>query len=188
MEALIERVKNIIVKPKETWDTLKAEETTSTAIVRDYLLLLAAIPPVAHFIGYAIVGLLGYRTPFFASLLQSIVWYVLLIVQVYVSAFVINSLAPSFGGNKNDSAAFKLVAYSLTPSFLAGIFYIIPALTALSIVGLYSFYLLYVGLPRLMECPQEKTISYFIVSIVVLFIIYVVMFGISGIFLCGTGR
>ena len=184
MEALIERVKSIIMHPKETWDTIKAEETTSTKIVKEYLIYLAAIPPIAHFIGYAIVGFVGYRTPFFHSLLQSIVWYVLLIVQVYISAFVINALAPSFGAAKNDLAAFKLVAYSMTPSFVAGIFYIIPPLAALGIVGLYGFYLMYVGLPNLMECPEDKTLSYFIVSLIVLFVLYAIMFGISGLFLC----
>lgn len=184
MEALIEKVKNIIVSPKDTWDTIKAEETTTLKIVKEFLIFLAAIPPIAHFIGFAIVGVVGYRHPFFGSLLQSIVWYVLLIVQVYITAFVVSLLAPSFGGAKNDLAAFKLVAYSLTPTFLAGIFYIIPPLAPLAVFGLYGLYLMYVGLPKLMECPQEKTLAYFIVTLIVTFVIYVVMFGIAGLFIC----
>lgn len=184
MQALVERVKSIILNPKETWDTIRAEETSTTKIVKEYLIYLAAIPAIAHFIGYAIVGILGYRHPFFSALLQAIVWYVLMIVQVFISAFVINTLAPNFGGTKNDLAAFKLVAYSMTPSFVAGIFSIIPPLAALGILGLYSFYLLYIGLPKLMECPEDKTLPYFIVSLILIFILYVVMFGISGLFLC----
>jgi len=186
MEALIERIKSILLNPKETWETIKAEETSTTKIVKEYLIYLAAIPPIAHFIGYAIVGLVGYRTPFFTTLIQSVVWYVLLIVNVFITAFIINALAPSFNAVKNDLAAFKLVAYSMTASFVAGIFYIIPHLAALGILGLYSFYLLYIGLPKLMECPQEKTLAYFIVSIIVVIVLYAIMFGISGLFLCGA--
>jgi len=184
MEALIERAKNIILSPKDTWDAIKAEETTSLKIVKEYLIFLAAIPPVAHFIGFAIVGVVGYRHPFFGSLIQSIVWYVLLIVQVYITAFVVNLLAPNFSGSKNDLAAFKLVAYSLTPTFLAGIFYIIPPLAPLTVFGLYGLYLMYVGLPKLMECPAEKTLPYFIVTLLVTFVIYVLVFGIAGLFVC----
>jgi len=181
MEALLDRIKSILLTPKEAWETIKAEETSSTKIVREYLIYLAAIPAIAHFIGYAIVGR-GYPAPadnLFWSLIQSAVWYVLMICGIFIGSIIINALTPNFNASKNDFAAFKLVAYSMTPAFLAGVFYIIPNLVPLTIVGFYGLYLLYVGIPVLLDCPQEKTVSFTIVSGIVLFVLYLVMLGIA---------
>ena len=45
----------------------------------------------------------------------------------------------------------------------------------LSIVGLYSLYLLYLGLPRLMRVSDDKAVGYTVVVIVVQLILYFVV-------------
>jgi hypothetical protein len=69
----------------------------------------------------------------------------------------------------------KLAAYSYTAGWLAGIFVIIPALGILSIVGLYSIYLLYTGIPVLMKAPREKSLGYTVAVVVAAIIIFVVI-------------
>jgi len=185
MEKLIERVKNILLSPRPTWETIKSEETDQKTIIREYLLYLVAIPVVASFIGRVIVGLpvVGYRVPFFSGLISAIVTYVLYFVGIYIAALIVNALAPTFGGTKNDLAAFKVVAYSYTAPLVAGIFGLIPALSPLAILGLYGIYLLYLGLPALMECPQEKALPYTVVIVIVGLVIVVIISGISGLML-----
>ena len=73
---------------------------------------------------------------------------------------VIDALAPTFNGQKNQPNALKLAVYSMTPAWLAGIFSLIPGFRVLGIVGLYGLYLLWVGLPPLMKSPEEKSIGY----------------------------
>ena len=49
----------------------------------------------------------------------------------------------------------------MTPGWIAGIFLLIPLLGILTfIIGLYGFYLLWVGLPPLMKSPEEKSVVY----------------------------
>jgi hypothetical protein len=69
-------------------------------------------------------------------------------------------LAPRFGGKKNFPNALKLSVYSHTPLWLAGIFLLIPGLNFLLILGVYGFYLLWVGLPTLMQVPNERAFPY----------------------------
>jgi hypothetical protein len=90
-------------------------------------------------------------------------------------SLIIDALAPSFGGAKGKVQAFKVAAYSSTAAWLAGFFGIIPMLGILAIVGLYSFYLLYLGLPRLMRCPQDKALGYVIVTVLATIVLYVVI-------------
>jgi peptidoglycan biosynthesis protein MviN/MurJ (putative lipid II flippase) len=98
-------------------------------------------------------------------------------VGVFVIAFIIDALAPSFGAEKNQIQAMKLVGYSYTASWVAGIFLIIPFLGGLIAMlgGLYSLYLMYLGLPKLMKSPEDKTMGYFVVSILCAIGVYIVI-------------
>jgi hypothetical protein len=81
-------------------------------------------------------------------------------------ALVINGVAPKFASRKNLTNAFKLVAYSWTPTWLAGILLLLPSLSWLvNLASLYGLYLLYHGLPILMETPKEKVTVYFLSAV-----------------------
>ena len=57
------------------------------------------------------------------------------------------------------SSAFKLAAYFPTAYWFAAIFFAVPVLSVLVLLGLYSFYLLRVGLPVLMRVPAEQAVA-----------------------------
>lgn len=169
---LVERAKNIMLKPAATWETVKAEETTIKELFTSYAMILAIIPAAAGFIGMSLIGtsMLGihFRIPFISGLFHAIISYVLTLVGVYVVAFIIDALAPSFNSRKDILSATKLAVFSFTPAWVGGIFMIIPALGMITLLAsLYGLYLLYAGLPVLMETPKEKTLGYFVVVIIV---------------------
>jgi len=65
--------------------------------------------------------------------------------------------------------AMQLTVYSWIPSWIAGVFNIMPSLSILAfIAGLYSLYILYIGLAPMMKVPKEKNTAYFIVSLLVM--------------------
>jgi hypothetical protein len=174
--SLIERVKNIILTPKTEWPRIDAEPATIGGIYTSYVVILAAIGPICLLIGQQVFGYSGFgitfKPPIGNSIAQAVLTYVLSLASVYVSALVIDALAPSFGGTKDSLKAFKVAAYSATAAWLAGIFQIIPMLAFLAIVGLYSLYLLYLGLPRLMRVAEDKAIGYTVVVIIVQIVLY----------------
>ncbi len=53
---LVERVKRLILQPKQEWAAIEEEDLAKKEIFTRYVMILAAIPPVAGFIGYSIVG------------------------------------------------------------------------------------------------------------------------------------
>lgn len=184
---IIERIKGILLNPSEEWQTIEGEKTSIVDLYKNYIIILAAIGPVATFIGLSLVGVNlpvvgSYRVPILTGIAQAVVQYILTLVGVYVLAFIIDALAPTFSGEKNMDRAFKLAAYSYTPAWLAGIFMIIPALSILGILGLYSLYLLYLGLPVLMKSPEEKSLVYTVAVIVAAIVIFVVISAVSRVF------
>ncbi len=171
-KSLIERVRDILLKPKEEWAVIDAEPATIGGIYTSYVVILAAIGPIATLIGHQVFGLYGFRPPMAFSITTAVIGYLLALASVYISALVIDALAPSFGGTKDSLKAFKVAAYSATAAWVAQIFQIIPMLGILSIVGLYSLYLLYLGLPRLMRVSEDKAIGYTVVVIIVQIVLY----------------
>ena len=97
-------------------------------------------------------------------------------ISVFVSAFVIDALAPSFGSEKNMGRSVQLVAYSYTPGWIGGLLAIIPSIAIVGVLaGLYGLYLLYLGLPKLKKTPEDKLIGYFVVSLLVIIVVYFVI-------------
>ena len=119
-----------------------------------------------------------------AGLFFALAFYGLAFVAVVVIAAIVNSLAPTFGGDKDFGNALRLSAYSQTPAWLAGIFLLVPGLSFFGILGLYGFALLWIGLPVLMRAPASQALAYAAAVGVVTLIIVV---GAGGIALAVTG-
>jgi hypothetical protein len=179
--ALMDRAKNIVLQPKQEWPVIDAEQTSVGALYTGYIIPLAAIGPIARLIGFSVIGFhypfVGgtYRTPFAWGVKSAVIGYVLALIGTFVLALIIDALAPTFGGQKNQIQALKVAAYSSTAAWLAGIFVIIPALAILGLLGLYSLYLLYLGLPVLMKAPQDKAMGYTVVVIIVAIVLYLII-------------
>lgn len=170
--ALIARVQRILLSPATEWDTIAGEAADVQKIYMSYVgpLVIAA----------ALVGaiaLMSFGFGFGLALQLAITQIVLGLISVYVVAFVINALAPTFGATADMGQAFKLAAYSPTGSWIGGLFVIIPVLGGIvAIVGaLYSLYLFYVGLPKLMRPPQDKVLIYTLSIIGVMIVIYILI-------------
>ena len=179
---LVSRVKNICLSPATEWNVIAEENTPPGELITSYVLPLAALSAIAGFIGGSIIGgLLFGRTGIVLGLVIACLSIALAVASVYVLAFIIDALAPSFGAQKNSTQAFKTAAYSYTPAWLAGLLSIIPLLGLLSILfALYGIYLLYLGLPKLMKSPEDKAAGYTLVVVVCAIILSVVLTGIMG--------
>ena len=173
---IVSRVKNIIIDPANEWRVIDGEQDPPNAILKNYVAIVAAIPVICGFIGASIIGVGPYRTGIVIGLISAIVQYVLALIGVYVIAFIIDALAPTFSGRKDFNSAFKVAAYSPTAAWVAGVFALLPILSVLTILGLYSLYLLYIGLPMLLRTPPERAIGYIIAVIVCAVIVWVLIF------------
>lgn len=176
MEQIINLVKKFILQPLEAWETVKDDSTTAQQHFVNYILPLVIISSVATFLGHSLIGY-GIVSPSFSwGLSEAVTTFVSLIAAIYVSGFIIQKLATSFGTQVTFDKAVKLVGFSYTPVLLAGILNIVPALGILVLLaGLYSLYLLYTGFKPMTNVSEDKSLNYFIVSIIVIIAVYFVL-------------
>jgi hypothetical protein len=169
----------MLIAPKKEWAIVESENEPHGKVFVSYLLLLALIPAAGSFIGYGLIGhsVFGVHVGSVSwGIRQAIVQFATMAGGVYITAFVINLLADTFGSVKNFDRAFSLVAYSYTPMCVAGVLYIIPALSTLaSLAGLYGLYMLYTGLQPMMKTPPDKVTAYFVVSLIGMVVVSVVV-------------
>ena len=183
---LVSRAKNICLAPATEWPVIAEEQTSAGSLITGYVAPLAAISAVAGLIGGSVIGrtlpFMGtYRVPIMTGIVGAVFAVAMAIVGIFVLAFVIDGLAPTFGGEKNRAQAFKVAAYSYTPAWIAGVLQILPLLGLLAILGgLYGLYLLYLGLPRLMHCPEDKAFGYTAVVVVCAIVLSIVIAAVGG--------
>jgi hypothetical protein len=168
---LVDRVQSILLRPGITWLAIDEEPADAASIYKNYVMILALIPAVASFIGLSLVGIgafgVSFRVPIVSGLANMIVGYVMSLLMVFVLALIIDAMAPTFDGTRSPVGALKLSAYSSTAAFVGGIFSLLPSLSVIgALAALYGVYLLYIGLPVLMKCPQDKAVPYTAVVVI----------------------
>ncbi len=182
MNNLVERARKILLEPQAAWVEIRSEDSSTAEVVQNYLIYMAAIPVVSHFLGQVLLA--TPRLHVIPALIAAVVFYLLIFIAITIAAMVINAVAPEFQARNDETTAFKLVAYSCTAPFLASAFLIIPALSTLAILGFYGIYILYLGIPELTDCPQDKALGYTVASVITLVVLTALTYGLASIFTC----
>jgi hypothetical protein len=189
---LVARVKAILTTPKTEWPQIAIEPASIGGLYTGYIAILSAIPVVASFIKSSLIGTsfmgITVRVPIVAGITAAILGYALSLLLSFVMAWIVNALAPTFSGQKNQIQALKTVAYAWTAYWVAGVATIVPWLGWLVVLagGIYTIYLLYLGLPSTMQCPPDKAAGYTALSIVIAVVLGWVISFIVGMVLGGA--
>jgi len=180
MNEIIERIKAIVLRTRQTWEEIESEETPASRLMVHYVLVLAAVPALALFIGQWIIGIhipfAGvYHFSFGASVLLSVINYIVIVAMIWAVARILMFVAPKFGSLGDEDACFKMAVYSFFPYLAAGVIFIIPSFSVIVyLTALYGLYIMYLGLPIILKTPEEKTIPFMVVIVVAAIMVFVI--------------
>src|SRR6476469_5525564 len=108
---LVARAKAILTTPRTEWPVIDAEPLDLGSLLTGYVLPLAVIGPIASAIGWSMFGFGGYfRLSIGSAIGHAIVSFIMAVVGMFVLAWIINALAPTFGGTQSMPQAIKLAA------------------------------------------------------------------------------
>jgi hypothetical protein len=175
---MIERIKGILLSPKAEWDKIEQENTSLTDVFVKYVLILAAIPAIATFIGYSFigytVGAFGYSYTIKGidiGVRYAIISYITSCASFFISTIVIDALATAFKSEKNINRSAQLVGYSMTAGLIAGILNILPMLGILAfLAGIYGMVILFFGLAKMKKTPKDQEVVYFVISVLTIIV------------------
>jgi hypothetical protein len=167
LASLAGRAAGILLRPAATWRAVAAEAADARALLIGYVAPLAAIGPVCSAIGLQLFGAsiagIHLKPGLGATVTTAAVGYALGLVAVCLLTLAVSVLAPAFGGEANRGRALTLVSYSGTAFWLSGLLALYPTLgfPVAALGGLYSLYVLYLGLGPMMRVRPEQVLSCF---------------------------
>jgi hypothetical protein len=162
---ILKHVWGILTEPRVAWAKIREEDRSVLETYIGTIIPLALISPIAGFIGTTQFGWqIGASQPVSltaGSAAQiSFAYFGAILVSVFVIAMLIRWMSETYGDQKSLARCVALAAYTAVPLFLIGFFQIYPVLWINFLFGLpalaFSVYLLYSGVPIMMEIPVEK--------------------------------
>jgi hypothetical protein len=160
---VVGRVKRILLSPRTEWMVIENEEISVSHLANHYIFPLAAIPSISLFLGILITAADKGSDWLKTSALLGANLYALNIITLLSLTYLINIISPFFGGKRDLVRSLRLATYSSTPMWVGGISLLVVPIQILvwSIVSfMYGAFILYTGLPRLMQAPVERAASY----------------------------
>jgi len=173
IKTILNRTKNLIANPDSEFEVIKNEQTTNGQLLGSCVLPYVIAIAIAEFLGKIIFG---YGSSFSGMIFKIIISFGLNVASIYIFAFIMQLLAPTFGGDKNNPNYFKLSAYILIPGFLANIVSgLIPALSFVELFGLYGLYLFWIGAVKLAGIPENGRVGFVLLSILIMVAVYALL-------------
>lgn len=160
MKTVLNRIKNILLKPGDEWLVIKDEPPTHRELFK-HAASLAAIPTVAAMAGRILfnqnIRNSALIFSFSSLMMTNMIWYGMYILNIVITGMIIAVVLSTAGCSRSGLRGFTIAAYSFTPLSLAGCIAIIPYLdwTVYPAI-LYGIYLIYLGITLMAEIPKKK--------------------------------
>ncbi len=165
---ILNHIWGLYTAPKKEWQTIeKRHESLMYSMV--HILTIALIPAICGYYAAAHIGwTIGVGDPIKLTepnaMFMSIAMYFGLIIGIISLAVLIQWMAKTFDSSPGFTQSLELAAYAATPLLMVGLTALFPVLWFVVLAGLaalcYSVYLLYSGVPIMMNIPEEKGFIY----------------------------
>jgi hypothetical protein len=161
----LSHVWGLFAHPVEEWEDIRKERCSIGKCYCSHVLFLAAIPALSGFIGTTQIGWqIGtsevVKLDIESAATIAIALYVTMLVAVFTIGKMIHWMGKTYGSPQPLPLAIAVSAYSATPLFVIGLMTLYPILWLNMIIGLpalaYSVYLLYTGLPIVMQVNKDQ--------------------------------
>ncbi|MBR9729286.1 Yip1 family protein [Shewanella intestini] len=165
---ILNHLMGLYTHPKQEWHTIERNHEALKSSL-SHVLLISLIPAVCSYAATAHIGWNpGVGEPLFltqqSAMFMSVGMYFGLIGGVMALAYLAYWMGKTFDANPSFTQALELASYTATPLFMVGLSALYPQLWFIMMVGLaglaYSVYLLYTGVPIIMNIPEEKGFIY----------------------------
>ncbi len=173
----------VFYHPRDEWRLIREEHYSLARCFTSHIVVMAAIPPLAAFIGTTVVGWSIGGGEFVkltagSALPIAIAFYFALLAGVALMTGLTHWMKRSYGSDPSLDDCMVLIAFTATPMFVAGLSALVPILWLNVLIGMaalvHTIYLLYTGTPVIMNIPEDRA---FIFSTSILTVGLVVLVG-----------
>jgi hypothetical protein len=178
----------LLTDPTGAWRSIASAEASPLTRGLVHTLLFALIPPISWYIGSTQMGWsIGLddrqRLTSDSALFICTVFYFALVLGVLFLGYMIHWMSQTYGASSTFGKGVLIVSYTATPFFVGGLLGLYPSLAFDLAVGVvvacYCVYLLYLGIPVVMDIPPERGYLFASAIVAVSLVALVAMMGIT---------
>jgi hypothetical protein len=165
---ILNHIWGLYTHPKDEWQTIEKRHE-SLAYSLAHILIIALIPAFCGYYAAAHIGwTIGVGDPIRISVesaqIMGVAMYGALVMGVFALSVLIQWMAKTFGSKPSFVQSLELAAYTATPVMMVGFVVLFPVLLLVALAGVvaicYSVYLLYSGVPIMMNIPEDRGFIY----------------------------
>lgn len=161
MEAL-RRITYLVCRPAAEWERIAGERTSVDELLRRYILPLAALAPIATFIGMEVFDRSwdadhGYLVPADQIFGAAATTFFAIVASIFALAAIMALIAPMYRRRPDFLSALKVSIHGASPLLLSGVVLVLPVLVVVSMVALcYTLFLYHIGVTRVLEIREDQ--------------------------------
>jgi len=153
----------LLFSPKSSWNKLRDNVDGPSGLI--YTLALAVLPCIAWYYGTTQIGWSignGEMTRLTEASAQPIIilFYLAMVSTIGIIGFFTHWMSSEYGASSTLLKGIAVASYAATPMYLAGLVGFYPSLWVDRLGGCaavgWALYLLYVGIPIVMQIPEER--------------------------------
>lgn len=161
---VLRHISGLFINPTSAWQKIR-DNTSSNKFNPIPIFVMAAIPAFSGYIGTTQIGWrIGSGEPVLltpdTALVIALCYYLVIIMGIISIGWVIQLMGKTYGAEQPLARCIVLATYTATPLLLIGVMEIYPVLWLNMLIGLpslaYTVYLLYTGLPIMMNISQDR--------------------------------
>lgn len=163
---MLQHAVGILTRPSKEWERLRDLSDTSQALLLIYPMLLAILPAVAWYWGTTQIGWTVGRAEETVRLTESsatviiFLFYLGMVSCVGIIGYFVHWMSDTYGANSSLIKGIMIASITATPLFIAGAVGFYPILWLDMLIGVaavgWAVYLLYLGVPIVMNIPKER--------------------------------
>ena len=163
---MIQHGLGLLVRPRTQWQKISEIPESSLKALLIYPCVMAIFPAIAWYYGTSQVGwTVGEQTDPIklttdSALIICTLFYLAMIACIGTIGYFIHWMAHTYGAESSTVKGIVIAGFTATPMFIAGLVGFNPILWLDMLVGVisvcWSVYLMYLGIPIVMNIPKER--------------------------------
>ena len=156
---------SLLLTPRPAWRRVAQKPPSNWFTAMIYPLLFALLPAAAWYwgmtqVGWRIGGEDAIRLSRDSALPIIVLFYLAMVIAIAGIGYMVHWMATTYGANSTAAKGIAIASFTATPLFLAGAIGFYPLLSVALLLGLaaisHAVYLLYTGIPIVMNIPEER--------------------------------
>jgi len=168
------RTINLLSKPISEFNSISIDNHEIKELNKSVVIPFSALVAICAFLGSLFTHISSPLESIVYVFLNAVIVFFIVLTETYLAGKLITILGRNINTSNKKESVYALVVYSQIPFYLILAFTkIFPSLIFLFFMGVYSGYLMYVGIDTLLKISSVRKMQFLILSLIIMTTLFI---------------